>query len=256
MSPSPYPRAEGRPLVLGHRGASGEAPENTMAAFRRALEAGADGVELDVWRCGSGEAVVIHDEDARRTGGTPLRVTGASLSRLRELDVGAWRGATFRGERIPRLEEVLEAFPGAVVNVELKAGRVPDPRLAARVACIVRDLRATERVVVSSFHCSLVAAFRALSPRAPSAYLVAPGRLWEARARLCPRVAGANGIHPEHGLVNGTRLREWRARGLAVGTWTVDAPGEVDRLARLGVDAIISNHPGPAREVVRRVTGR
>jgi glycerophosphoryl diester phosphodiesterase len=256
MNPAPYPRAAGRPLVLGHRGASGEAPENTMAAFRRALDAGADGVELDVWRCASGEAVVIHDEDARRTAGSPLRVTSASLERLRELDVGAWRGAPFRGERIPRLEEVLEAFPGAVVNVEMKAGRVPDLRLAARVACIVRDLGVTERVVVSSFSCSLLAAFRALSPRVPSAYLVAPGRLWEARARACTALAATNGIHPEHGLVTGTRLRAWRARGLAVGTWTVDAPAEVERLARLGVDAVVSNHPGAAREVVRRATGR
>jgi glycerophosphoryl diester phosphodiesterase len=256
MNPAPYPRAEGRPLVLGHRGASAAAPENTMASFRLALERGADGLELDVWRCGTGEVVVIHDEDTGRTGSAPLRVARSSLARLRELDVGAWRGPAFRGERIPRLEEVLEAFPAAVVNVELKSGRVPDPRLAGAVACIVRDLGAAERVVVSSFQCSLLGAFRACAPRVPTGYLVASGRLWEARARLCVRLVGAGAVHPDHALVDGTRMKQWRARGLAVSSWTVDAPGEVDRLARLGVDAVISNHPEVAREAVRRATGR
>ena len=124
------PRAEGRPLVLGHRGASADAPENTLAAFRLARAQGADGVELDVWRCASGEVVVFHDEDTARISGVPLRVPDAPFPALRALDVGAHRGERFRGERIPRLEEVFEALPGAVVNVELKS-RGRDLRLAA-----------------------------------------------------------------------------------------------------------------------------
>src|SRR6266511_1473205 len=90
-----------RPLVLGHRGASAEAPENTLAAFRLAVAQGADGVELDVWRCGSGEVVVSHDEDLLRVGGTPLRIPDATLRDLRAVDVGAWKGSRFRGERVP-----------------------------------------------------------------------------------------------------------------------------------------------------------
>src|SRR5512134_3488878 len=113
------PRAQGRPLVLGHRGASAAAPENTLAAFRLAMAQGADGVELDVWRCATGEVVVAHDEDLVRVAGAPLRVPDAPLAALRALDVGAWRGEQWRGERIPLLEEVLEALPRAVVNVEL-----------------------------------------------------------------------------------------------------------------------------------------
>src|SRR5512137_2737434 len=124
------PVPEGRPLVLGHRGASAEAPENTLAAFRRAMEQGADGFELDVWRCGSGEAVVVHDADTRRTGQAALEVRRTPLPVLRALDVGGWRGDEFRGERIPALGEVLDAFPAAVVNVEMKSGRIPDAGLA------------------------------------------------------------------------------------------------------------------------------
>jgi len=125
MAQSPRaPRAEGRPLVLGHRGASAEAPENTLAAFRLALEQGADGVELDVWRCGTGEVVVFHDEDARRLAGAPLAIARTPWGLLRRLDVGSHRGGRFRGERIPLLPEVLEALPGAVVKQNMSASLV------------------------------------------------------------------------------------------------------------------------------------
>src|SRR5512147_906066 len=157
----PAPTAPGRPLVLGHRGASADAPENTLAAFRLALEQGADGVELDAWRCASGEVVVFHDQDARRLAGSPLRVERASLPELQALDVGAWKGERFRGERIPRLEEALEVLGAAVVNVELKSAHPPgDPRLALAVARILRSRGAVERALVSSFDWTLLAAFR------------------------------------------------------------------------------------------------
>lgn len=250
-----YPVIRGRPLVLGHRGASAAAPENTMAAFAMAMDRGADGFELDVWRCGSGEVVVIHDPDTRRTSGIGARVTGTRLARLRELDVGSWKGPAWRGERIPRLEEVLDAFPGAVVNVEMKAGRVPDLSLARAVAAIVADRRAAGRVVVSSFHASLVAAFRLAAPGIPAAYLVEPGHGWLWRERLVTRALGVSGVHPAAALVTYERLREWHLQGMGVGTWTVDAPAEVERLTRIGIDAVISNEPGLARETVRRVTG-
>src|SRR5512133_997501 len=98
----PAPRAPGRPLVLGHRGASADAPENTLAAFRLAMEQGADGVELDAWRCATGEVVVIHDEDTRRVAGVELRVPDAPLAALRALDVGAWgRGYSSLGSPYP-----------------------------------------------------------------------------------------------------------------------------------------------------------
>ena len=107
------------PIILGHRGASAEAPENTLAAFRLAVEQGADGVELDVWRCGSGEVVVHHDPDTARTGGVARLVSSTPWAELRRLDVGSWKGERFAGERIPLLAEVLDALPTAVVNVEL-----------------------------------------------------------------------------------------------------------------------------------------
>jgi glycerophosphoryl diester phosphodiesterase len=241
--------------VLGHRGASAEAPENTLAAFRLALEGGADGFELDVWRCASGEVVVAHDADTLRTAGVAHRIARTPWSVLRRLDAGAWKHPRFAGERIPRLEEVLAAFPGAVVNVELKAAGAGDPRLAWAVARIARDLGATSRLVVSSFAPALVAATRAAAPRLAAGALFAADQRWRLRA-AAGRALGVHALHPEAALATPARVAAWRRRGLAVLVWTVDDPGAIAALSRAGVDAVITNRPREAREAVRLATGR
>jgi glycerophosphoryl diester phosphodiesterase len=240
----------GRSLVLGHRGASAEAPENTLAAFALAMQQGADGVELDVWRCGTGEVVVIHDRDARRTCGVELDVRSASLGSLARLDAGSWKAPRFAGERIPTLAAVLDALPGAVVNVELKSSGVPDLALAPAVARVVRDARAEERVIASSFDLLLLAAFRAAAPRVRAGVLFASDQSWRARAGVGAALLRAAAVHPEHGLVTAERAARWAARGLAVNAWTVDAPDEARRLAALGAAALITNRPARLREAL------
>jgi len=253
----PAPRAPGRPLVLGHRGASAEAPENTLAAFRLAAAQGADGVELDVWRCGSGEVVVIHDEDTARTCGERLPVPETPLARLRALDAGAWKGARFAGERVPLLAEALEALPGAIVNVELKARRRGgDAGLARAVAAVIAQARAEARVLVSSFDFSLVAAFREAAPRVATGLLFEPAWHRALRVPLATWRLRPSALHPDRALCTPARLAAWVAAGRAVNAWTVDDPAEVARLAGAGVAALICNAPGAAREVVRRACGR
>jgi glycerophosphoryl diester phosphodiesterase len=241
--------------VLGHRGASAEAPENTLAAFRRSLELGADGFELDVWRCGTGEAVVIHDADAARTGQAALAVKHAPLTRLRELDVGRWKGEAFTGERIPTLSQVLEAFPAAVVNVELKSGRLPDLGLAVEVVRTLRQHRAEERAIVSSFGAALLGAFRSLAPDVATGFLVAPGAIAWARAAAAVRAIRPSAIHLAREMATAQRVDSWVRSGMNVLVWTVDDPVEAERLARQGVAALVSNRPGLVREAVRRATG-
>jgi glycerophosphoryl diester phosphodiesterase len=246
----PAPRAAGRPLVLGHRGASAEAPENTLAAFRLALAQGADGVELDVWRCATGEVVVAHDEDAVRVAGAALRIRDTPLAALRALDVGAWKGERFRGERIPLLAEVLEALPGAVVNVELKsAGR--DVRLAAAVARVVADAGAARRVIVSSFDWRLVVAFRVAAPDVPVGLLFEEAVAWRARLAVAVRLLGPSAVHPDRALADPARVRRWAGRGLAVNVWTVDDPEEARRLAADGAAALITNAPAAIARAIR-----
>ena len=251
---SGVPRAEGRPLVLGHRGASADAPENTLAAFKLAIEQGADGVELDVRRCATGEVVVFHDEDAARIAGVPLRVADAPLAELRALDVGTHRDPRFRGERIPLLEEVLAALPGAFVNVELKSRGRPDVGLAAAVARVLRVAGAGGRAIVSSFDYRLVVAFRVAAPEIPVGLLVEAERPRPLLTALATRLVGPAAIHPDRRLVTPARARSWSARGLALFVWTVDDPEEARRLAALGAAAIITNVPGRIRRGARDVS--
>ncbi len=244
------PVASDRPLVLGHRGASADAPENTLAAFRLALAQGADGVELDVWRCASGEVVVIHDERTARVGDADLSVPDAPLAALRALDVGAWKGERHRGERIPLLAEALEALPGAVVNVELKS-RGRDLRLAEAAARVIERAGAGGRVLVSSFDWRLVVAFRLAAPQVPVGLLFDAEHRWRLRLWAALRLLGPSAVHPDRGLVTEARARRWRARGLAVNVWTVDDGAEARSLARLGAAALITNVPGRIRDALR-----
>jgi glycerophosphoryl diester phosphodiesterase len=241
--------------VLGHRGASADAPENTLAAFRLAIEQGADGVELDAWRCATGEVVVVHDEDLARVGGAPLRVPDSPLAALRAVDVGAWKGERFRGERIPLLSEVLEALPGAIVNVELKSRGGRDLGLARAAAEAIWRAGAGGRVVVSSFDWRLLAAFRLASPDVAAGLLFEPTRAWRLATALAVRALRPAAVHPDLALATDARVRRWSGRGLAVNVWTVDDPAEAVRLARAGAAAVITNAPAAIAAALRAPAG-
>jgi len=240
MLPAHFNR-EGRPLIWAHRGASAEAPENTIASFSLAHEQGADGIELDAQRCASGEVVVIHDDSLARTTGFGALVTHASWSVIRTLDAGSWKSERFRGERIPLLAEVLEAFAG-LVNVELKCGRADDAGLTAEVARVVRAARAEDRVLFSSFNLACLWRARFLAPAIPRAVLFEAEQRWALRSALAPAL-GACALHPEAVLATPARVSRWKRRGYAVGCWTVDDAAQAARLHESGVGAIFTNRP-------------
>lgn len=243
-----------RPLVLGHRGASHDHPENTLLAFREAMKQGADGVELDVMRCGSGEVVVVHDDDLQRLApgqpGAGQLVRQMSLGDLRRFDVG-------RGERIPTLEEVFLALADtALVNVELKSPtlhrsadylKLPfDDGLAAAVGAVLRRcgrLDPSGRTLVSSFDPFQLLRFQTVAPGLPLGYLFEAGQGVFFRGLHKLPLFRLAAVHPEAKLLDGPSMRAWKARGLRVNTWTVDDPREVAAVAMLGVDAIITNRP-------------
>jgi glycerophosphoryl diester phosphodiesterase len=247
-----------RPIILGHRGASAEAPENTLAAFRLAVEQGADGVELDVWRCGTGEVVVHHDADTARTGRVARRVSSTPWAELRRLDVGSWKDERFAGERIPLLVEVLDALPSAVVNVELKSGgwrRWPDLGLARAVAAILREAGAEDRCLVSSFDYALLATFRLAARGVKTGILFDARPRWSWRAEAGLRALAPRAVHPQAVLATPSRVAGWHARGVEVNAWTVDDAAELSRLAALGVSGLITNRPAAAIAALRRAVG-
>jgi glycerophosphoryl diester phosphodiesterase len=245
MLPAHFIR-QGRPLIWAHRGASAEAPENTLAAFALARAQGADGIELDAQRCKSGEVVVIHDESLVRTTGVAALVVETPWSVLRGLDASAWRGAGFAGERVPLLSETLEGFPG-LVNVELKCDRADDRGLTREVVRVVRAARAEERVLLSSFNPLCLLRARLLAPGIPRALLLETGQRWGLRSAVAAPLVGACAVHPEHVLATPRRIARWGRRGYSVACWTVDDVAEAARLHRTGVSGIITNRPASMR---------
>jgi len=244
-----------RPLVLAHRGASRLATENTLAAFRLAMSEGADGVELDVQCCASGEVVVFHDDDLARLAGRPQRIDELALGELREVRLTG-------GGEIPTLEEALQACgPSARVNVELKGARLRSAAcrgLVAAVSAAVDRSGAADRVLVSSFRPAVLRLWARTRPDVPCGLLFErprPLRLpWPLRADRFLPLLGCSAVHPEDGLCQPEAVAGWRRRGLAVNVWTVDEPGRIESLAAMGVSAIITNEPGRAVSVLAALT--
>lgn len=228
-----------RPLVLGHRGAPRAAPENTLRAFRLALEEGADGIELDVQPSADGVPVVLHDDTLDRTTDATGDVATLPWARIAEARAG--------GEPVPRLEDVVAwaAECGAFLNVELKRPGAE----AVSVDLIARaGLRA--RTVFSSFHAASVAEVRRLDPAA-DAYLLSDGRA-SAALREARRV-GATGVCLTARHSTPAALAECRRLGLPVIVWTVDRPVRIRGLMNDGVRGVITNLPALAVEVRRRM---
>jgi glycerophosphoryl diester phosphodiesterase len=233
--------------ILGHRGASLDAPENTIPAFVAALDQGADGVELDVMRCRTGELVVCHDEWLDRLAGLHLEVRDTSWTTLRRLDVGTLLG---RGPgRIPLLDDVFDALPEwAWVNVELKCDDLDDRGLSAEVARRLVDRGLLDRVVVSSFNPVCLVRLARAAPGIRRGLLLDPQRAWIPQAWLWLPVAASVSVHPHFSQVTPERVTRWHAAGLVIAAWTVDELDEARRLRALGVEWLITNRPGALRE--------
>ena len=236
------------PLIGAHRGASGEAPENTFAAFDLALTQGAELIELDVHRTVDGYLVVQHDFSLHRTALQKGLVGDRTLEELRLCDVGAWRGEQWAGQQIPTLDEVLDRYGAKVyLNVEIKVDRRPYPMIEALVARAIHRRDLCDRVIVSSFNLATIERLRQIDPE------IRTGLLSDDRpdeAVLQAHEVGMTAVHLEAELITAARLAHANRLGVGMLAWTVDDPVEMVRLTELGVDAIVSNFPAQLREVV------
>ncbi|MBI1903960.1 MAG: glycerophosphodiester phosphodiesterase [Planctomycetia bacterium] len=237
------------PLLIAHRGASHDAPENTLAAFCLAFDQGADGIEGDFQLTSNRQIVCIHDETTKRTAGIDLRVAGSTLTELRKLDVGRWKGETFAGERIPTLREVLSLVPaGKLCFVEVKSG----PEF---VAALRDDLQSTafdpQQLAVIAFDDRVVAAAKRDLPGVKGCLIVDYRRdannwtpsLESILARL--KSCGADGLDTEANVEVVTQdfIRRVHDEGFAVHSWTIDSPGAAAQLRAAGIDSLTTNRP-------------
>ena len=241
-----------RPLIIAHRGASAAAPQNTLAAFRKAMELGADGIELDVQLSADGAVVVIHDFAVDKTADGTGRVATKTLAELKALDAGVKFSPQFAGERIPTLAQVFEALEGKLlVNVELKDFNPRSNALAAPVVEVVRKHAMEKRVLFSSFNPIALRAVKRLAPQIPAGLLYAPNlTIYLRRAWLAPLVPH-EARHPENSMVTARTMKWYRAHGFRVNVWTVDDAVEMRRLIALGVDGIITNKPDVLSRIIR-----
>jgi glycerophosphoryl diester phosphodiesterase len=242
-----------RPLNFGHRGAPTEAPENTLASFQRAREAGADGVELDVMLCADGEVVVCHDFRVDRTTDGRGRVIELTLAQLSALDAGVWFGARFAGERIPTLCQVAQwAGHDMLLNIELKSPSLRSDGLEDRVIAVVREQRLEPRVVLSSFNPFILRRAKRVAPEIHTGLLYArdlPAFLRRAWLRPWAR---PDALHPEYRLVTAAYLAWARRKGYRVNTWAPMDIQDMQRLVAQQVDMIITDRPDLLAKLLRK----
>ncbi|HEY8188058.1 MAG TPA: glycerophosphodiester phosphodiesterase family protein [Pyrinomonadaceae bacterium] len=244
------------PLILGHRGASAVTPENTLAAFSRAMHDGADGIEFDVRLSRDQLPVVIHDATLKRTGLIDRAVGDLTTAELAEVDVGSWfaggtRAQSFATEHVPTLAQVFELFSqnSGVLYVEMKCNAEEGAALAAAVVNEIKDPRIANRVVVESFELEAIAEVKRIDAGIRTAALFEP-RLSKPIASVrrlkmidLALAAGADEIALHHTLVSQHIIDKAKQEGLETVIWTVDDPQWISRCRVLGIKALITNDP-------------
>jgi len=240
-----------RPMVLAHRGASGSAPENTLAALRLAVESGVEAAECDVRLSADRVPVLMHDASLERTAGVKQDVSALPLAELKKLDVGRWKGEKFAGERIPTLAEALELVRGKLaLAVEIKPQGIEREVLDVMQAAGLRPGDA----LIFSFHRSVIEKVRGLNPLLPTVWLIdnLPYREEDRRTLLADALrAGCNGVGLpiEHADVD--FIRAAHQVGLSTFVWTVNEASDARYLTRIDVDGLLTDRPELMRTWVR-----
>ena len=232
------------PKIIAHRGASADAPENTLAAFQLALDQGADGIELDVMLSKDRELVVIHDDMVDRTTDGSGRVQDLTLAELQALDAG-------NGEKIPTLDEVLTRFGGKfLINIELKNYSTIFDSLPLDVAALILDHDVADSILISSFNPFNFSRFHKLLPDIPVGMLTFPGK-----ARFFAYgLFRYDALNPYFKDVDGALVQRMHAKEKEINVWTVDEAADIRHLAKIGVDSIITNRPQRAMTVLESLT--
>lgn len=237
-----------RVQVVAHRGASALAPENTLVAFRRALEMDVDGLELDLQPTRDGQLVVLHDERLERTTNGRGYVFEYTLAELRALDAGSWfhgahsSGARYDGQRIPTLDEVIDLVRDGrqQLYIEIKKSERTPERLEENVVEVIHRHGFENRVVLISFDPNSLRRVRQLAPAVATAILF---KDLPADPIFLARTIGATGIAPRLDRVTREFVEAAHRAGMQMVVWTVDSPEDMQKLIDFGVNGIVTNVP-------------
>ncbi|MFL6256295.1 MAG: glycerophosphodiester phosphodiesterase [Pyrinomonadaceae bacterium] len=257
------------PLIIGHRGASAHAPENTHAAFARAFRDGADGIEFDVRLASDGVPFVFHDAQFERTVGIDGDVDNYPSTLLEKAYAGAWfnerypRRALYEyeWEMIPTLAQVFEQYGTHTLYAEMKCEEAARrPALARAVVELIHKYDLSSRVIVKSFALDSLCEVKRLAPEIRTAALF--GRSWPRPLVPTARIiaesveCGANEISLHHTLLRGATVEAARRLGLEVLVWTVNSPVALRRALRLNLRAVFTDYPGRLRDSLTKLRGK
>lgn len=233
-----------QPHITAHRGSSSRAPENTLAALEAAVEDEADCVELDVQQLADGTIILMHDSNFRRTTGVSRNVWEVGWEEVQTYDAGSWFSPEFEGERIPTLEEFLQAADGRMfLNIEIKAtGR--EQNLEEEVIRIIREQNFEDQCVITSLQYSVLQNVKAIAPELQTGYIlsVAYGRFYD--------LEDADLFSVRADFVTETMVRALHDRGKLIYVWTVNDTDMIEKMNELRVDDIITDEPRTVRAVV------
>ncbi len=239
-----------RSLNIAHRGASSLAPENTFAAFDRALEIGADGLEFDVQLSKDQIPVVIHDERVERTTTGRGLVKDLSLAQLKTLDAGSWFASDFKGAAVPTLKEVLSAYKDScpLFDIELKNSFVAYPGLEEAVLEQIVNHNLKERVIISSFNPDSLLTCRRLNPA------VRTGIIYSEEIETPWRYTRSLDCYSAHPLFfylqDPETLAGFKSHRIPLYPWTVNDPEQMEYLVTEGVEAIITDFPQELKKIL------
>lgn len=248
--------------IVAHRGASHDAPENTMAATRLAWKQKADAVETDIYLSKDGKLIVSHDKTGKRTAGRDVAFAEITQAEARELDAGSWKDPKFKGEKIPLLEEQIASIPpGKRMLVEIKIG----PEIVPELARVLKQMRADEKnITIISFNYESLKEVRKQLPHLPTLWLLshpAPNAKKTATTKAPPTVdemirdakaAKLTGLDLQHTWpLTDADVKKIKAAGLQLHVWTVDDVDVAQRWIGFGAASITTNRPGWLREQLK-----
>lgn len=235
-----------RVIITAHRGASHLAPENTLVAFERAYESGADFAELDVHQTRDGEIILMHDSTLDRTTDGTGEVWDYTLDELKKLDAGSWFGKPFSGERVPTLREVMRLVKGKLkLNIEIKISR-EEPGIAGNVVDIIRSEGFERECIVTSFDTETVREIKRIAPDIRAGLIFGrdyPEDVFEGNWEI---------LSCNQSVINQGFISRARESGKEIHVWTVNDEDRMQSLIALGVDSIITNRPGLLSEVLNK----
>lgn len=243
--------------IIAHRGASTDAPQNTLPAFKLALAAHTDGFETDVHLTADGVPVLCHDHTIDATSDGTGFIDSLPLASLRSFDFGSWKAPAYAGTRIPTLDEFLtlcETPALTILNIELKNPRQRRSDIVKKTIDAVAAHGLSDKLLISSFSPRLLRQVKAYAPACRTAFLFPTTQLRTCLPLLSPfrlvKYCGLSAIHPYAKIVDARMVNTAHRLGLDVNVWTVDDETEIRRLVCLGVDGLITNDPVHARRVM------